>query len=131
MDPESLDMENRDPNNLNSHVKALWDDLIGEPEGSHSSDGVFQCSYKVFYKSKACCYKCLTLFCAVPASLYWGCCFAMASFDMIWCGTPSIKACLMQLGAFKLCYGACIRTICDPMFEACGRCLSDIRVTKS
>ncbi|XP_070558041.1 caveolin-1-like [Ptychodera flava] len=131
VDPESLDMEMRDPNNLNEHVRALWEDLIGEPTGTHSMDGVWRCSYKCFNSCKACCYKVLTVLCAVPASIYWGCCFAMASFDMIWCTTPCIKMYLMQFGACKLLYGTLVRMCCDPCCESVGRCLSDIRVTQN
>ncbi|CAH2312584.1 caveolin 3 [Pelobates cultripes] len=44
-EPMPLDMENRDPNNMNEHVRVLFEDTFGEPEGTHSIDGVWVLSH--------------------------------------------------------------------------------------
>lgn len=35
---KQLDMENRDPNGMNSHVQVMFDDVLAEAEGAHSAD---------------------------------------------------------------------------------------------
>ncbi|XP_006820949.1 caveolin-1-like [Saccoglossus kowalevskii] len=129
MDPESLDMVNRDPQELNPHVRALWEDVFAEPEGTHSIDGVWRCSFKTFNFAKSCCYKILTVLCAVPSSLMWGFCFAFQSFEQIWCVTPMLKALMIDMGAVKRYYTIVCGAICVPVCETCGACLSQIRIT--
>jgi hypothetical protein len=34
---ESLDLENRDPHNMNHFIQVEFDDVLAEPTGTHSS----------------------------------------------------------------------------------------------
>ncbi|XP_070557273.1 caveolin-3-like [Ptychodera flava] len=128
-DDLGLDMENRDPANLNEHVRVLFEDVLAEPPGAHSSDGVWRCVFKAFLCSKNVCFKVLSFICAVPSAFCWGCQFACISFTHIYAVTPCLKAYVMNIGACKMIYGVTVRICCDPCYEACGRMFSDIRVT--
>merc|ERR1711936_409871 len=57
-----LDMMNRDPNNINPHLKVGFEDIFGEPEEIRSMDCVWQNSYK--------CFKCLEINCGCCQKLY-------------------------------------------------------------
>jgi hypothetical protein len=35
---ESLNLINRDPNQMNNHVQVMFDDVLAETEGAHSPD---------------------------------------------------------------------------------------------
>ncbi|XP_077993652.1 caveolin-3-like [Glandiceps talaboti] len=124
-----LDMENRDPKPLNDHVRVLFEEVIAEPPGAHSADGVWRCVFKMFTCSKNLCFKIMTYICAVPLAICWGCEFACISFTHIYTITPCVKAYVMNIGACKMIYGASVRMCCDPCYESCGRMFSDIRVT--
>ncbi|VDI59893.1 Hypothetical predicted protein [Mytilus galloprovincialis] len=88
-----LNMELRDPNDLNDHVKVMFEDVLGEPEGAHSIDCVWNLSYKCFNGGKNCCYKLLTTLCGLCIGLQWGCTFAQITFGHVWCFTPGLRAC--------------------------------------
>merc|ERR1739838_1063986 len=51
-----FDLENRDPLDKNPHVRTLYEDALGEPEGTNSIDGVWSCSYKTYNGSERWCY---------------------------------------------------------------------------
>ncbi|XP_033127403.1 caveolin-1-like [Anneissia japonica] len=127
--PSDIDMVQRDPSDLNSHVKVMFEEVLGEPDGSHSIDGVWRCAFKCFEGSRNLCYRILTAICAVPLAFCWGCEFAFLSFYHVWCVTPYLKAYIININSCKIMYRACCSACCDPCFESVGRCLSDIRVT--
>jgi len=124
------DMSNRDPNDLNSHVKVMFEDVLGEPEGAHSADCVWGCAYKCFNCSKNCCYLVLTYLCAIPMSLCWGCKFACIAFCHIWKITPCLKVCQMNLGCMQKMYGYIVACMCNPICEAFALCFSKINVSE-
>ena len=35
---DTLDMVNRDPNNMNGHIQVMFDDVLAEAEGAHSAE---------------------------------------------------------------------------------------------
>lgn len=35
---KQLNMDNRDPNNMNLHVQVMFDDVLAEVEGAHSAE---------------------------------------------------------------------------------------------
>ena len=43
---DQLDLLNRDPNNMNNFLQVEFDDTLGEPNGTHSSDWYFS---MIFY----------------------------------------------------------------------------------
>ena len=100
----TLDMNNRDPQNLNNYVQVDFDDVLAEPQGAHSADCVWKNSYKCFNCGRNFCYKLLTFLCGICIALYWGCTFACLAFEAIWLWTPSIRALHIALHPIKKIY---------------------------
>ena len=88
---DSLDLQNRDPHNMNNFIQVEFDDALGEPNGTHSKDCVWKNSYKCFTCGKNNAYMILTFLCGIFAALYWGCTFGCLSFNIIWCVTPQMR----------------------------------------
>ena len=88
---DSLDLNNRDPHNMNHFIQVEFDDTLGEPKGTHSKDCVWKNSYKCFTCGKNNIYKLLTFLCGICAGLGWGCTFGCLSFCIIWCITPFMR----------------------------------------
>jgi len=128
MDVKEPDMEQRDPVNLNDHVKVKFEEVLGEPDGVRSIDCVWRYSDKCFNFALSCCYKYITVFCGLPMAFFWGCEFACLAFYHVWYYTPFVKGCTIQLLAarnlLRLCFETCIGTYC----EACGMLFSRIVV---
>merc|ERR1712154_559611 len=93
-----LDMVNRDPNNINDHLKVTFEDVLAEPEGAHSMDCVWSCSYKCFNCCKDLAYMILTLFYGICIAMEWGCEFGQIAFIHIWYVTPCFKVCEINCG---------------------------------
>ena len=64
---DSIDMNNRDPHSMNSHVQVSFDDVIAEPEGAHAMDCVWRNAHSCFNGGLNCCYKTLTCLCGLPS----------------------------------------------------------------
>jgi len=126
-----IDLVNRDPNELNDHVKVKFDDVLGEPEGAHAMDCVWTNSYKCFNCCKGCCYKLLTLLCGIPMAACWGCEFAMITFQHVWYVTPCMRVYMINCGCLQKFYGNCMQCCLQPLCEAMSYLLSNIRITKS
>ncbi|GCC37853.1 hypothetical protein chiPu_0016361 [Chiloscyllium punctatum] len=106
-----------------------FEDVIAEPEGIHSLDGVWKVSVATFTVSKYWCYRILSALCGVPLSVCWGLYFACLSFCHIWTIVPCIKSFVIEMQCFSRLYSLCIHTFCDPFYEALGKLFSNIRVT--
>jgi len=128
MAAKEADMEQRDPNNLNAHVKVQFEEVIGEPEGVRSIDCVWRNAFKCFNCTLGCCYKLLTVLCGIPLAFCWGCEFACLAFYHVWYYTPLVKCYTIQLVAcrtlLKLYLEVCVGSVC----EACGMFFSRIVV---
>ncbi|CAL1528173.1 unnamed protein product [Lymnaea stagnalis] len=124
-----IDMINRDPNGLNDHVKVLFEDVLAEPDGAHSYKCLWNCAYECFNCWKGCCYKTLTLLCGIPLAIYWGCEFAIITFWHVWYISPCMRAYMINCGCLQKFYGACLQCYLQPLCDACGYFLSNIRVT--
>lgn len=61
-----------------------FEDLIAEPENTHSFDKVWICSHALFEVSKYVIYKFLTVFLAMPLAFVTGILFATLSCLHIW-----------------------------------------------
>ncbi|KPP68723.1 caveolin-3-like [Scleropages formosus] len=126
---KEIDLINRDPKLINEDVvKVDFEDVIAEPDGTHSLDGVWKASYTTFTVSKYWCYRLLTAIFGIPVSLLWGFLFACISFCHIWAVMPCIKSYLIEIQCLSRVYSLCIHTFCDPLFEALGKVFSGIKV---
>lgn len=86
-----VDLKNRDPHDMNNYIQVEFDDVLGEPNGAHSADCVWQNSYKCFNCGKNLCYQILTYLCGLCVALGWGCSFACVAFGAVWIWTPILR----------------------------------------
>ncbi|XP_076971217.1 caveolin-3 isoform X1 [Tamandua tetradactyla] len=105
-----------------------FEDVIAEPVGTYSFDGVWKVSYTTFTVSKYWCYRLLSTLLGVPLALLWGFLFACISFCHIWAVVPCIKSYLIEIQCISHIYSLCIRTFCNPLFAALGQVCSSIKV---
>ncbi|KAJ8409341.1 hypothetical protein AAFF_G00235390 [Aldrovandia affinis] len=115
---KEIDLINRDPKQINEDVvKVDFEDVIAEPDGTHSLDGVWKASYTTFTVSKYWCYRMLSAIFGIPISLLWGFLFACISFCHIWAVMPCIKSYLIETQCLSRIYSLCIHTFCDPLLK--------------
>ncbi|KAM8979484.1 caveolin-1 isoform X1 [Sarcophilus harrisii] len=127
---KEIDLVNRDPKHLNDDVvKIDFEDVIAEPEGTHSFDGIWKASFTTFTVTKYWFYRLLTTLFGIPMALIWGIYFAILSFLHIWAVVPCIKSYLIEIQCIGRIYSICIHTFCDPLFEAMGKIFSKIRIS--
>lgn len=105
-----------------------FEDVIAEPVGTYSFDGVWKTSYTTFTVSKYWCYRLLSATLGIPLAVLWGFLFALISFCHIWAVVPCIKSYLIEIQCVSRIYSLCIHTFCDPLFEALSKICSNIRV---
>lgn len=57
-----------------------FEDVIAEPEGTHSFDGIWKASFTTFTVTKYWFYRLLSALFGIPMALIWGIYFAILSF---------------------------------------------------
>jgi len=119
-----LDLLNRDPNNINDHLKVAFEDVLAEPAGIHSPACVWSNSYKCFECCKSLCYTIMTVCCGICIAAEWGCEFAEIAFCHIWYVTPCFKVCELNCGCLQKLYGMLVHCCLDPWCEAMSLCFS-------
>ncbi|KAM4662885.1 LOW QUALITY PROTEIN: caveolin-3-like [Discoglossus pictus] len=125
---KEIDLVQRDPKNINQDVVQIdFEDVIAEPDGTHSFDGVWKASSSTFTVTKYWCYRVLSAILGLPLALLWGFLFACLSFCQI-SVVPCVKSYLIEVQCLSQFYALCVRTFCDPIFEAIGKALGGIRV---
>lgn len=125
-------------NNQSSHLEILrllfskvsFEDVLGEPDGAHSVDCVWQCSYACFNCGKNLCYKTMTILCGLFLALFWGCEFALITFQQVWCVTPSLRVFGICMGCLQKFFGTFTSCCLAPIFETCGLICSNIVVKR-
>lgn len=100
--------------------KCKFEDVLAEPEGTHSIDCVWKLSYICFNLWKNICYKISTLLMGICIAGELGCEFAHASFLHIWCFTPCIKYMELNCGFLKKFWSQCVQCVCEPCCKTCG-----------
>ncbi|KAJ7417318.1 Caveolin-3 [Willisornis vidua] len=126
---KEIDLVDRDPKHINEDVvKVDFEDVIAEPVGTYSFDGVWKASYTTFTVSKYWCYRLLSAILGIPLAVIWGFLFALISFCHIWAVVPCIKSYLIEIQCVSRIYSLCIHTFCDPFFEALSKICGNVRV---
>ena len=97
-----------------------FEDVLAEPEGTHSIDCVWKLSYTCFNLWKNICYKLATLFYGCCIAAEWGYYFAYTSFVHIWYITPFFKWLDINCGVIKKLWGSCVSCCCEPCCMTCG-----------
>ncbi|XP_054711606.1 caveolin-2-like [Uloborus diversus] len=121
-------MQNRDPNNLNEYLQVEFDDVIAEPDGTYTYDCVWGNSKYIFTCAKNCCYKFLTIICAMPIAFVVGCSFACISFQHIWCIGPALRQCRINCYVVRQYLSTILDSCMGPCCSEMGLCLSRIRI---
>lgn len=132
-DPEKYadSSQDRDPHQLNSHLKLGFEDLIAEPETTHSFDKVWVCSHALFEISKYVIYKFLTVFLAIPLAFIAGILFATLSCLHIWILMPFVKTCLMVLPSVQTIWKSVTDVVIGPLCTSVGRIFSSVSMQLS
>ena len=93
--------------------------MLGEPDGIHSCDIIWECSFILFSCFKNLCYGLVTLLCGFWLAAYWGVCFGCIGFQHIWIFTPFLKLFGLFLDMFRCCRPV-IRCCIIPCVGSCG-----------
>ncbi|XP_042571851.1 LOW QUALITY PROTEIN: caveolin-1 [Cyprinus carpio] len=127
---KEIDLVNRDPKHLNDDVvKVEFEDVIAEPAGTYSFDGVWKASFTTFTVTKYWCYRLLTaLGGAIPLALVWGIFFASSlSFIPHLAVVPCLKSYLIEIfivSSRVYSKPPLVHTFCEPALRSHGKCFS-------
>ncbi|XP_060078225.1 caveolin-1-like [Ylistrum balloti] len=122
----AVDLGNRDPYAINSHLQVNFEDVLAEPDGTRSCDCVWETSFWCFTNGKNCCYKFMTGICGICIALFWGCEFALITFDQVWCLSPCLRIFSIYMGCCQKFFGTAVQCFLAPVCETCGLCFSRI-----
>lgn len=125
----SAELPDRDPHDINAHLKVGFDDFIAEPLSSHSFDRVWIGSHAVFELVKFVFYRLLTTLLAVPLAFLLGLVFGLFSCVHIWLVMPLVQSLLMLLPSVKVVWRTLTDMFLTPLFLSLGKTLSFVRVT--
>ncbi|WAR27537.1 CAV1-like protein, partial [Mya arenaria] len=126
---DQVDLVNRDPNNINAHLKATFEDVFAEPDGTHSIDCVWKLAFTCFNMCKGFWYKLLTLFCGCCMACEWGFIFAIEIFNQVWILTPHLRLLSIQCAPIQKLWTIYLQCCVGPCCDACGMILNNVRVT--
>ncbi|XP_051548761.1 caveolin-2 [Myxocyprinus asiaticus] len=118
----------RDPKDINAHLKVGFEDVIAEPISMHSFDSVWIGSHAVFELMKYVFYRILTTFLAVPMAFVAGIVFGILSCVHIWVVMPVVQGCMKSLPPIQVIWTSLMDIFIGPLFFCIGRCLSSINV---
>ncbi|KAM9376924.1 caveolin-2 [Pholidichthys leucotaenia] len=123
--------EDRDPNDINAHLKVGFEDVIAEPISTHSFDKVWVCSHATFELIKFFFYRLLTTLLAVPLAFILGLLFGVLSCIHIWLVMPALRGFMMVLPSLQVLWRSLTDMFITPLFLSMGKCLSSIHVKTS
>ncbi|KAM3608676.1 uncharacterized protein V6R79_002822 [Siganus canaliculatus] len=121
----------RDPNDMNAHLKVGFEDVIAEPISTHSFDRVWIGSHATFELVKFIFYRLLTTLLAVPMAFILGVVFGVLSCIHIWLVMPLIQSFLMLLPSIQVVWRSVTDMFVTPLFHSMGKSLSSIHVKTS
>uniref|UniRef100_A0AAY4B5K4 Caveolin n=1 Tax=Denticeps clupeoides TaxID=299321 RepID=A0AAY4B5K4_9TELE len=118
--PSLIHIDNRDPYDINKHLKVEFSDVLAEPASTHSYDRVWVYSGIGFESARIWSYRCLTVLCAIPVSLLSGCLFALLACLHIWCVMPCIQVCHTCLPCVRSLWLSLVNIFITPFCESCS-----------
>ncbi|XP_015906246.1 caveolin-3-like [Parasteatoda tepidariorum] len=107
-----------------------FDDVIAEPEGTYSPSCVWRNAKYIFSCSKNCCYRTLSLVCALPIALIVGCSFACITFQHVWCIAPALRQFNINCHAVRMFLRTALDACLGPCCTTLGLVLSKIRISQ-
>ncbi|XP_023652667.2 caveolin-2-like [Paramormyrops kingsleyae] len=122
----------RDPQEINAHLKISFEDIIGEPAALHSFDSVWVSSSALFELLKYASYRLISALLAVLLSFAAGSLFALLRCLQIWILIPLVQAWFMALPTVQTVWSSLVDTFVAPVFTSMARCLStmDVKTAK-
>ncbi|CAL8263709.1 unnamed protein product [Merluccius merluccius] len=118
----------RDPGDINAHLKVGFEDVIAEPRSAHSLDRVWIGSHAVFEVAKYVFYRVLTTLLAVPMAFLLGLVFGVIACVHIWVVMPLIQSFLMVLPSGRVVWRSLMDMCVSPLFHSMGKCFSSVHV---
>ncbi|XP_056137748.1 caveolin-2 [Lampris incognitus] len=118
----------RDPNDINAHLKVGFEDVIAEPRSTHSFDKVWIGSHAVFELVKYIFYRLLSTLLAVPMAFLMGLVFGVLSCVHIWVVMPAVQSFMMALPSIQALWRSLTDMFVAPLFQSFGKSLSSIHV---
>ncbi|XP_070687468.1 caveolin-2 [Pempheris klunzingeri] len=118
----------RDPNDVNAHLKVGFEDVIAEPISTHSFDRVWIGSHAAFELVKFIIYRLLTTVLAVPLALILGMVFGLLSCIHIWLVMPMVQSIMMLLPSVQVVWRSLTDVFVTPLFHSMGKSLSSVQV---
>ncbi|XP_075996114.1 caveolin-2 [Genypterus blacodes] len=118
----------RDPGDINAHLKVGFEDVIAEPVSTHSFDRVWIGSHAVFELVKFVFYRLLSTLLAVPLAFILGLLFAVISCVHIWLVMPLIQSFLMVLPSLRVVWRSVTDMFLTPLCQSAGKSLSSVHV---
>ncbi|XP_030635532.1 caveolin-2 [Chanos chanos] len=122
------EVPDRDPHDINAHLKVGFEDVIAEPSSTHSFDRVWIGSHAAFELVKYVFYRLLTTLLAVPMAFVVGIVFGILSCIHIWVVMPVIQSCMMALPSAQVIWNSLTDMFVSPLFHSAGKCLSSVKV---
>uniref|UniRef100_A0A3P9LXT4 Caveolin n=1 Tax=Oryzias latipes TaxID=8090 RepID=A0A3P9LXT4_ORYLA len=123
--------DDRDPNDINAHVKVAFEDVIAEPVSTHSFDTVWVGSHAAFELVKFLCYRLLSTLLAVPVAFVLGLLFGVLSCLHIWLVGPVIRGFLTFLPPALTVWRKLMVLFVAPLSHSMGKSMSSIQVRSS
>lgn len=123
-----LNLLDRDEKRVNDQVCLQFEDVLAEPDGVHSFEGVWRTSYATFVGSRVWLYRLLAAVVALPCAILWGATFALLSLAHVWAITPLLRVLDLLFFFVKRVWSSIVHTLCDPVFESCGMLFTNIRL---
>ncbi|XP_068460118.1 caveolin-2 [Clinocottus analis] len=123
-----VEAPDRDPNDVNAHLKVGFDDVIAEPASARSFDSVWIGSHAAFELVKFLFYRVLTTLLAVPMAFIFGLVFAVLSCIHIWLVMPLIQSLVMLLPSARVVWRSLMDMFVAPLSLSAGKSLSSVQV---
>ncbi|KAM9854190.1 caveolin-2 [Aulostomus maculatus] len=118
----------RDPNDINAHLKVGFEDVIAEPVSTQSFDRVWIGSHAAFELIKFIFYRVLSTLLAVPVAFILGLLFGVLSCIHIWLVMPVIQSFMMLLPSVQVVWRSMTDMFITPLFHSMGKVLSSVQV---
>ncbi|XP_008309408.1 caveolin-2 [Cynoglossus semilaevis] len=122
---------NRDPNDINWHLKVDFEDVLAEPGSTHSFDRVWICSHAAFELLRFIFYRLLTTLLAVPLAFTLGLMFATLSCVHIWLVNPLIRSFMTLLPSVRVMWRSVTDVFVAPFCHSMGKIWSSVGITNT
>lgn len=123
----TIDLEERDPNGINSHLRTNMADVFAEHD-ARSFGFVWLAVFYTFTYSRDALYKLLTLFVGIPLAFVCGLSFAVISFEVTWFMTPALHIASIFMNTSRKIVQLFVNVTLVPLYEAVAIGLSKINI---